>query len=196
MYDSFRKLIEDYASVGFYFVQIGANDGVTDDDIRPYVLRHSWRGLLVEPLPDVFERLKANYRGSDRLQFANCAITQSMGPVEFWRHPTLPQCSGLGVKTRLQHRAEMERTEVSGVTFEALLDHYEVERIDLLQIDTEGYDAEMLRLFPFKRITPLIIRYEHKHLKMDDRHAVEGMLRDLGYQLFWEKHDTVAYIPL
>ncbi len=195
-FTNFRSLIEAYTGPGFFFVQVGANDGVTDDDIRPFVLEHNWRGLLVEPLPDVFERLKRNYEGRDRLRFANCAITSAMGPVEFWRHPTLPQCSGLGVRTRIQGRAQMQRVEVSGVTFEALFEYYGVDRIDLLQIDTEGYDAEVIRLFPFERTTPLIIRYEHKHLVMDDRHVLEGRLKSLGYQLFWEKHDTVAYQPL
>lgn len=196
MYYSFRALIEDYVGHGFYFVQVGANDGITDDDIRPLILRYRWSGVLVEPLPDVFERLKQNYVGMDRLRFANCAITEKVGPVEFWRHPSFPQCSGLGIRTRIQSRAEMERIEVSGVTWHDLLDHYDVDRLDLLQIDTEGYDAEVIRLFPFERITPLIIRYEHKHLKMDDRHALEASLRERHYELFWERNDTVAYLPM
>jgi FkbM family methyltransferase len=195
-YYSFRNLIEDYTGQGFYFVQVGANDGVTDDDIRPYILRHNWRGVLVEPLPDVFERLKKNYAGVERLEFANCAITEKLGQIEFWRHPSLPQCSGLGVRTRIQSRAKMERVEVSGVTWHDLLDHYDVDRIDLLQIDTEGYDAEVIRLFPFERMTPLIIRYEHKHLKMADRQELEAFLRQRHYSLFWEEHDTVAYLPM
>src|SRR4051812_7423126 len=99
-YTSFHSLLEDYSGRGFYFIQVGANDGITDDDIRVHVVGQQWRGILIEPLPDVFEQLRANYSGFDRLQFANLAITSATGPVEFWRHPKLPQCSGLGVKTR------------------------------------------------------------------------------------------------
>jgi FkbM family methyltransferase len=192
----FRSLIDAYTGPGFFFIQVGANDGVTDDDIRPFVLEHRWRGLLVEPLPDVFARLKENYVGQDRLRFANVAITSGVGRVRFLRHPTLPQCSGLGVRTRIQSRASMEEVEVSATTFESLLGEHGVDRLDLLQIDTEGYDGEMIRLFPFGVISPLIIRYEHKHLKMDERHEVENLLSSKGYVLFWEKNDTVAYLPM
>ena len=197
MHTSFRALVEAYSDSQFYFIQIGANDGITDDDIRSLVLERRWRGLMVEPLPDVFAALRSNYQSlGNRLQFSNTAITSAVGPVEFWRHPSLPQCSGLGVRTRIQYRSAMEKVEVEGITWQAMLDRYEVKRLDLLQIDTEGYDAEIIRMFPFDRLRPLIIRYEHKHLNMDDRQALEESLREKGYLLFWEKHDTVAYLPL
>ncbi len=41
------------------FVQIGANDGVWNDPIEPYLRGEKWRGVLVEPVPYVFARLKA-----------------------------------------------------------------------------------------------------------------------------------------
>lgn len=40
------------------FIQIGANDGITDDPIRKYILNHNWKGVLVEPNASVFESLK------------------------------------------------------------------------------------------------------------------------------------------
>ena len=51
----------------FFFVQIGANDGrslggtpgVTDDPIFEYVHTYRWSGLLVEPIPYLFDRLRS-----------------------------------------------------------------------------------------------------------------------------------------
>jgi len=196
MYTNFTELISDYTGPGFFFIQIGANDGITDDDLRRHVLLHCWRGLLVEPLCDVFSKLVYGYRGKDGLLFANVAVTSLDGFVNFMRHPSLPQCSGLGVRTRIQSRVSMEEVEVMSMTFETLLSSYRVVRLDLLQIDVEGYDGELVKLFPFDQITPLIVRYEHKHLDMLERHDVEGFLLKKGYLLFWEKNDTVAYLPL
>src|SRR5687768_133577 len=46
------------------FIQIGAYDGVEADPIRSLVLdSDSWQGILVEPQPDAFERLRQNYKG-------------------------------------------------------------------------------------------------------------------------------------
>ena len=41
------------------FVQIGSNDGVTSDPLQYFVDRYAWSGILVEPVPHVFERLHA-----------------------------------------------------------------------------------------------------------------------------------------
>ena len=43
------------------FVQSGANDGMRCDDLYGFVMRHPCSGIVVEPLPDLFERLRANY---------------------------------------------------------------------------------------------------------------------------------------
>lgn len=50
-------------NANFFFRQIGANDGVLGDPLHDSVLRHKLTGLLVEPLPNLCERLKANYAG-------------------------------------------------------------------------------------------------------------------------------------
>ena len=49
------------------FVEIGANDGERHDHLRGFILERDWRGLMVEPLPDLFARLVANYAGVDRV---------------------------------------------------------------------------------------------------------------------------------
>jgi hypothetical protein len=45
------------------FIQVGANDGIFGDPLREHILAHKWRGVLVEPQPEIFEQLKANYAG-------------------------------------------------------------------------------------------------------------------------------------
>ena len=42
----------------FFFIQVGANDGVMCDPIRQFIVKHSWGCILVEPVPDYFELLK------------------------------------------------------------------------------------------------------------------------------------------
>ena len=50
----------------FFFIQVGANDGLMCDPIRQFIVKHSWGGILVEPVPDYFELLKKNYLESFR----------------------------------------------------------------------------------------------------------------------------------
>ena len=64
-------------------VQIGANDGIVDDPLREFLLRGLWRGVLVEPVPYLFERLRRNYSSRPDLAFANVAIASQRGHMPF-----------------------------------------------------------------------------------------------------------------
>ena len=47
------------------FIQIGANDGISSDPLYRFVKRNRGKvkGIVVEPLPDFFVKLKKNYSG-------------------------------------------------------------------------------------------------------------------------------------
>lgn len=71
--------------------------------------------------------------------------------------------------------------EVATMTFEALLSEYEVKSLDVLQIDAEGFDAQLLEWFPFERLRPALLHYETAHMSESDHAAVSSRLRALGY---------------
>ena len=80
----------------FFFVQIGAFDGVTADPIYHLVRRYGWRGVLVEPQVEAFERLKQNYSGQPHLQFFNVAIGTKDGEISlFTRSGGMVQAASL-----------------------------------------------------------------------------------------------------
>jgi len=174
-----------------FFIQIGANDGVRRDPIRKHVLELHWRGVLIEPIPGVFQRLVRNYAGVKGLQFENAAICDTNGKVSFFIHPKHSDCSGLSVRTGKQKKTTMVECVVNGITFATLIEKHNVQTIDLLQLDAEGYDFEIIQSIPFTKVIPSIIRYEHKHI---DNAECRQYLEQFGYEFLHEKHDTVAYL--
>lgn len=63
-----------------FFVQIGANDGKSGDPLYEFIINNNWKGILIEPMPDVFEQLKENFSfASGRLIFENSAISDTGG---------------------------------------------------------------------------------------------------------------------
>lgn len=68
----------------FFFVQIGANNGLTDDPLRQFVTKHHWHGVLVEPQPQVFQQLLKNYEQEKQLAFENAAIADKDGTVRLF----------------------------------------------------------------------------------------------------------------
>jgi FkbM family methyltransferase len=190
------------------FLQIGANDGEQRDPLRREVLRRDWTGMLVEPLPFVFERLRQNYAGIDRVRLLNVAVADLDGERPLFHlaesdDPSLPRWyDALGSFRRdvvLRHRAfipdieeRLVTTDVACVTPSTLLDRYGVGPVDLVQVDTEGYDYEILRRFPFERAASTLFIYEHHHLSDTERAACQELLRGHGFELFEESLDTVG----
>jgi FkbM family methyltransferase len=194
----------------FFFVQIGANDGVIYDPISAYVRRYQWSGLLVEPVATYFERLKENYRGYLGLSFENAAISDTEGERAFYRIREdldyLPAwCAGLGtfyLDVLLTHRwaipnldAYVLEERVRCISLGQLLAKHGVRRIDLLAIDTEGYDYELIKQVDFDRMRPAMLLYEHQYIREADRKACEAMLRRQGYTLSRHLGNTFAFLP-
>jgi FkbM family methyltransferase len=68
----------------FFFVQIGANNGLTDDPLRQFVTKYHWHGVLVEPQPQVFQQRLKNYELEKQLAFENAAIADKDGTAQLF----------------------------------------------------------------------------------------------------------------
>ena len=83
------------------FVEIGANDGERWDHIRPFVGPGAWRGVLVEPVPHLFERLRKTYRDVSEVRLENVAVAATSGGTRArssWTKlfPTILSVSAMG----------------------------------------------------------------------------------------------------
>ena len=205
------KLLEAFADEypEAFFVEVGSNDGDKHDHLRPFILARQWRGILVEPVPYIFARLKENYAGIDRLTLANVAIADRDGELPFYHlvEEEDPVSSGLpewydgtGSFSRdalLKHRHEIPdveerivQTAVPTLTLTSLCRREGRTGVDLLLIDTEGYDWEILRNADLPAIQPRLVVYEHFHLSAEDRRACRAHLEELGYETMEEGFDT------
>ena len=188
------------------FVQIGAHDGTQLDPLRDAILTTEWRGVMVEPLPFVFERLAERYARHPRISLENVAIGESDGSLPFHY---IPEAEGLwrwydalGSFRRevvLSHEsfipdvADRIRTvPVDCVTFDTLCARHDIDTIDLVQIDTEGYDARVLASIDLGRYRPSIVMFEHLHLPPDEKDAATARLVDSGYSLVEDAMDVIA----
>jgi FkbM family methyltransferase len=210
------KLIRAFGEVfpAAVFVEIGANDGEQHDHLRPMLLERQWRGVMVEPVPYVFERLRSNYAAVDRVAVENAAIADQDGhqpfyhlaPVADYESEGLPQWyDGIGSFAResvLDHQrlipdieSRLVETEVPCLTFDSLCTKHGLDQVDLLLVDTEGYDYEVLRHIDFRRHRPVLVIYEHYHLSESDQSGCETAMRDAGYETMSEGFDTWCLRP-
>jgi FkbM family methyltransferase len=168
-------------------VQIGSNDGKSDDPIHELLTQNSkWKALLVEPIPFLFERLKQNYQNRAGLSFANVAIGETEGTMTFYylesdlknRFPDLPawfdQLGSFNPDHIVKHLGEHMRPwittlEIATLPFPKLLSQHSISQFDVLHIDTEGHDWKILRQLDLTLFRPRVILFEYKHLSESDR---------------------------
>ena len=160
----------------FVFVQVGANDGVTNDPIHDFVTRYKPRGVLVEPQTNAFNRLTETYRGSkfSNLKLLNCAIA-SQESITLWRikpaferiykqhYKETANASGITSFSRAHVESfltkvmpnyfqdssfdeAIESIQVPACNWEGLFRICGFKNVTFLQCDVEGYDAELLRM--------------------------------------------------
>jgi FkbM family methyltransferase len=218
---TFDQAVEGYlrAHGQLSFLQIGGYDGVSYDPLRPHILKGQLTGVIVEPVPMHFEKLQALYAGSDLIKIENCAVDRDEGERTMWffsreaiANGTIGQVFGgitsfllpnllekggtLGGLYNDANRAILnslvESITVPCHSYDTVMARHGLERIDLLQIDTEGYDYELLKAFDFARHRPAIVHYECQHLQPQDAQAAEALLRSHGYVLSSNAYDTLA----
>lgn len=196
------------------FVQIGANDGVMNDPIYRFNMDNKAvvSGYALEPLPDVYERLVENYKCCPNIKLFNFAIHAT--DSEMVLHRVKPSKSSKvpafarGIasfdpehwrKSSLVSDVNyIEEVKVKCETFANFIKINSVSNIDLLLIDTEGYDYQILMSIDFDCVKPKIIRFEHgvrdSLMSQEQLMKVCNHLNGFGYQIIAESYDITAYL--
>jgi FkbM family methyltransferase len=205
-----QKLLEAFAEAypEARFLEIGAGDGLTADHLRPFVVSNEWRGIMVEPVPYVFEELQRNYAEVDRVALENVAIAERDGTLPFYHfaEPTPAERADLPDNYHLVGSASRDlllrqtdvpdrehrivETVVPCMTVESVARKHGFEGFDLVVIDAEGRDAEILGQLDLHDTPPRILVYEDVHLSPEQRAACERRLHAVGYETMVEAFDT------
>jgi FkbM family methyltransferase len=193
------------------FVQIGANDGKQSDALYRFIAMNHAKvsGIVVEPVKDYFQELRFNYRRFPTIIPVNVAIHHDEKRMTMYRvdpakrHKLPDWTKGIASFNPRHHEFSntpadvMIQEEVQCISFDEPLNQHQIEQIDLLQIDTEGYDAEIIKHIDFKRIKPSIIRFEHRIpsgiMSQDTFLSIVELLHEHGYELAIEPYDATAY---
>ena len=200
--DSMRATRRD-----FFVLQVGANDGHSDDPIASIVRSRGLRALMVEPVPAMFDLLADFYRDQPNVVCENCAVGHEDGSATLYYvrpDPALPEyvrrIASFSRDVILKQRrvvpnigAYIDTLQVPTLSLETLLAKHQIDRIDLLQVDTEGFDYEILKMLWATPLRPPIINFESAHLSRSDKLACAEMLKRDGYRyLNVGQFDTLA----
>lgn len=190
-------------------LQIGANDGISNDPVREFFIKNrSWRGFLIEPIPHLFKKLKANYRGYKNISFYQCAVSDQTGNAviysfkksELFKLPFYAdQIASFDKYHLLRHFPKLTNADllieeliVPAYTINDFIRKNRISVLDVLIIDVEGYEKKLLEDFPFHLLQPDIIIFETLHMFEAERLTIFDLLKGNGYSLQTNVFDTIA----
>jgi FkbM family methyltransferase len=192
-----------------YFMVIGANDGKLEDFLTSYFDKLQLTGILVEPVASLYERLCERFFSYQNLFLENSAVdtktkTRTIYKLKEISH--FPEWTkGLASfkkKVILSHQDEIAdimqyivEEKVTCVTIASLLKKYQFPALNILQIDTEGYDFEIIKSINFELTRPDIIIFEHMHLTYYIYYAAVNYLNERNYFVA-RNHNTFDLIAI
>lgn len=192
----------------FTVIQIGANDGINNDPIHKFIKRDNWKGVLLEPQNFVFtEFTQKIYSKNTGVNVLNAAIGAEDGTLpmykigfsstrwatglsSFSKDQVLKaydngivayNCKKYGETIPTDKTKWISQEEVKVISPESLIRIFNIQKFDLLQIDAEGFDLEVIRIFDLNKYQPKVVVFENAGLSKEDYLTALTILKDAGY---------------
>ena len=187
-------------------IQIGANDGQRFDILGNFIKKYLPFVIFLEPIESHFNELKKNYSKNKNLIFENLAISVNdeinqlykvkddklkyydeyvMGITSFNKEHLIKH----GIK-----KNHIIKVDVQSITIKNLLKKHSIKNLDLIMIDTEGYDGHIVIDFLKNiQLRPIII-FEYIHIKNIIFEETLKILQIENY-IFFKIEENVICIP-
>ena len=215
--DDFSVKVEDFIQVFIKkkkikkIIQVGANDGQSDDFLFK-CFNENLEAILIEPIEDAFIKLKKNYKNFKKVKCLNLAVdienkkkqifSVNTKFLEFYKKKYnddnvdwLNVLSSFDKKHLIRHGIKQSHIVSKSIecnTFFEIIDTYNFQDLDLLIVDTEGYDCKLINNFlETINIKPIII-FEWIH---GDKIEIEDLLtklKNLNYNFIKIRRDLIC----
>lgn len=164
------------------FLDLGSNDGTTFSNSRALALK-GWKGVLVEPSPKAYEKLKALYKGQKGLYPYNVAITSrngkamllESGPLVGKEDVALVSTFHAHEHDRFKATVKYEPVEVKTFTWKTFLNRLVIKQFDFISCDCEGEDLNILKQIDLSNTRAVCVEFNgNKELKAEFDKIMEG----------------------
>ncbi len=191
-------------------LQIGGNDGRLADPLGPFLRadRPGVEAVILEPIPDYFAMLKRTYRRHPSVRPVQLAVhadqrsapVYRLDPAHRARYPDWAQGLASFDRTHLEgHGVDTDAILVEQVpcrTVAEVLAEFDFEDVNVVVIDTEGYDPVILGMLDISTPTLEIVRFEHNFsrgvMSREDLDAWGDRFHAAGFEFLVDAQDATA----
>lgn len=164
------------------FCSVGENDGTTFSNVRALAMK-GWKGVMVEPEPNSFAKLKELYKDRKDIFTYNYAISKNNGKAILQASGPLCSAADVGlVSTFHQHEKErFHRTvkydpiEVTTYRWKTAINRWPIKEFDFISIDVESDELNILPSINMAKVRCLCIEFNGKpELKVEYEKYLDG----------------------
>ena len=173
--DNQDKFLEENVFKGYkngIYVDVGAHDGVSINNTLYFSKNHGWKGINVEPIKPVYDKLIVNRPNDINI---NCAVCNSDGETDFIYNTGYTEMIS-GIKNtfdpRHLQRLNFENKNNGGMTriikvntrkLETIFNDYNITHVNYLSIDVEGAEFEVIKSINFDKVFIDVIGFENNY---------------------------------
>lgn len=169
--NSEEKVILDY--FGFLtgtLCSIGENDGITFSNVKALTER-GWNGILIEPSPKAFAKLKELYKDVKGVYTYQVAIGNHNGTAVLNESSSLINAQDVALVSTMKAE-EMERfksitqytpVEVKVFRWKTFLNRVKYKTFDFISIDAEGFDLDILKQIDLAETKMVCVEFNGKN---------------------------------
>lgn len=174
------------------FVDIGAHDGIAYSNTYVLENKYNWNGLAVEPIPDVYRKLKS----TRQCNTLNACVAEKTGKRKFRINTGYNEMlSGLVNEYHSEHLERIgedkyQEIEVDCISFNDLLKEYKINTVDYLNIDVEGAEFSILSNINFNLFNIRVIGVENNYADF----RIPKLLVKNGYEMHSIIGDDEFYV--
>lgn len=177
------------------FIDIGANDGKTLSNTRALAER-GWRGVLIEPSPKAYAKLKDLYNGHKGFYLYNYALGGHNGKAILQESGVLLGSGDVALVSTF-HSHEMDRfkqtvnyepVEVEIFKWKTFLNRLTIKEFDFISMDVEGNEMSILPDMDLSKTKLICLEWNSKpELKTEYEKYLNG------FNLIYTSPENVIY---
>lgn len=162
LYENIFSKITDYPKS---YIEMGALDGIRFSNTKYFEDQHGWSGILIEPNPPMFKKLKKN-RPNNYL--CNDIISDSSQKIEFtyFDNENLSAVSGVSSTITPQlkknfyenesqwykdmRKAHLKKIRKKPISLDEVIANSNIKEFGFCSLDVEGHELHVIKSYSFK----------------------------------------------
>jgi FkbM family methyltransferase len=178
-----------------FFIEAGANDGISQSNTFLYEKKYGWSGLLIEPNPskclqckdnrpnsivENYALVSSNYK-NDYIEgdFGHTGYADSLMAMVLdegdWCDDVLRDC-------KKEKKENSSIIEVPAISLDKLLEKHNIKKIDFFSLDVEGYEISVLNGFDIQKFSPTYMLIETTTYE-DRKNFIFEYMKDRNYKV-------------